>query len=455
MDHQIIMKDYLLTPKKDPLAKDTREYLGGFLFAEMRTGKTLGTILALIENRKSPILIICPCNALQNWYNWLLAQGFKEDKVSVVFGSQKKRSGELSKDRPIVICNYQMSIKYKLKNLKKWRAIVFDESYMLSGVTAQITQYWIRGGIPDYQLRVAVTGDPAPENPLNFATQYFIVWGSFMGYNSYMHYYKDNWRKCEYSGKHIPLSITHCDKIRDYVQETAHCVTMDSLNLGSKFLYNACYFEINSAQKKIMVEVEKLRTEAKMFKGIDPLENPHMLKARAMERAVAGGMHPETHIIINNSKQKHIIEYYEENKEPIVVLSTLKSPLFEFVRLCREKGLGIGLIHGTSGTPEEKEQVKDSFLSGEIGIIAGQTDAVCMNYDFSRASKTFYITNGYKRNPRSQSEKRTTNVGKKSPVEIIDMCYNDTLDELIVEKLRDKGELSYSFIDMAFDSLGK
>lgn len=453
MPHQLLMRDYLLTPKSDPMLEGGGATLGGFLFAEMRTGKTLGTILFMLKNRKSPILIISPCNALKNWHNWLVAQGFKEHLVSLAYGSKPKRIKELEKGNPILICNYEMSLTYKLKYRKKWEVIVFDESFVLSSINARVTQYWMRGERPKGQARVMITGDPAPEKPLNFATQYFVCWGSFMGYTSYNQYYIDNWYKCQYSGQQKPLSIVHEGKIREYVQETAHCVTMESLGLGSETLYNTHYFEMNAKQIAIMKKVDKLREAAKQFVGIDPTENPQLLKARAMERAVAGGIDPDTHVVINKAKQEHIIECFIETREPLVVFSTLLAPLFELVSMCEKKGIKIGLIYGSSGSPEEKEDVKDAFLRGELDIIAGQTDAVMMNYDFSISSKAFYLTNGYKRNPRSQSEKRITNVKKRLPVEINDMCYDGTLDEVVVNKLKTKGELSYSFIDMKLDEL--
>jgi len=85
MLHQRKMRNYLV--KND----------GGFLFCEMRTGKTLGGILYLLETRSLPILIVAPCMAMKNWKNWLVAQGFKSDLISLVEGTRKKRLKELSR----------------------------------------------------------------------------------------------------------------------------------------------------------------------------------------------------------------------------------------------------------------------------------------------------------------------------------------------------------------------
>ena len=256
-----------------------------------------------------------------------------------------------------------------------------------------------------------------------------------------------------YSGKDIPLSISHVDKIREYVAKTAHCVTMESLGLGSATLYNYTKFHINSKQKKWMEKAIAMRKRAKMLSGIGAMENPELLKARAIERAVSAGIDPDTHEMINKDKITFIVDFYLETKQPIVILSTYKAPIYAMQEALKEKGIASGLIHGTSGSPKEKDDLEKSFLRGEFPIMIGQTDAVMMNYNFSIASITFYLNNGYKRNPRSQSEKRTTNIEKTTPVEIHDLCYEETLDFDVVKILKDKGDVSYSFIDQKLDEM--
>ncbi len=391
--------------------------------------------------------------AMKNWYNWLVAQGFKEDMISLVEGTtKKKREKELAKNKPIIICNYEMSISFKLKRLRKWKVILYDESYRLAHIDANVTQYWIRGHRDPEQIRIALTGEPAPENPLNFATQYFIVRGGFMGYDSYMMYYLDNWRRCDYSGKDIPLVPTHDSEIRDYVRETAYCRTMKSLGLGSEILYNEFFFDLNSKQKKLMEKVKELQDASKFIDG-PVAENQYKLKARSMERLVSAGLDPDDHSIINRSKIDFIVDSYLEEPEPIVVLSFYKAPLFELQRTFESKGIKCGLIYGQIGTASEKETQVDKFKDAEYDVMLGQTRSVKMNYDFSRASKTYYLTNSYSQDDRSQSEKRTTNINKATPVEIIDLSYNDTLDHAVVDKLKKKKKISYSFIDEEFEDL--
>lgn len=435
------MMDYLLKNK------------GGFLFCEMRTGKTLGAILYMIKHKKVPILIVAPCMAMANWYKWLIAQGFNKSMISMVEGTKKKRDKELARNCPIVICNYEMSLRYKMKKVQSWKVVLFDESYRMANINASVTRYWIRGERPDDQVRIAITGDPAPESPLNFATQCFIIQNTFMGYDSYNDYYMDNWQKNPYSGKDEPQRKSHIYRIEEYIKKVAHCVTMKSLGMGSEILRDTVKFDMNGKQKKWMKEVFKLREIAKMFQGADPSMNPHRLRAQNLERKIAAGIDPETGEMFNMSKIKHIVESYLEAPEPIVVFSIYKAPLFAIQKAFEDKGVKVGLIWGSSGTPSQKEAVKDQFLAGEFDVLLGQTKSVQENYDFSIASKTFYLTNGYSRNTRSQSEKRTTNIEKKIPVEIIDLCTEGTMDEVLVEKLKTKGKISYQFIDTEMDKL--
>ena len=443
LPHQLIMCDYL--------CKNT----GGLLFCEMRTGKTLGAILFLIRHRKIPILIVAPCMALQNWYNWLVAQGFDSNLISVLEDTRGKRERELAKDLPIIIANYEMSILYKLKYRKDWKVIIFDESYRLANITASVTQYWVRGDIPSDQSRIMITGEPAPENPLNFATQYFIQRGQFMGYDSYTQYYLSNWRKCDYTGRDVPIRPSHVDEIREYVRDTAHCVTMDSLNLGSKVFYNVTEFRMNPRQIKLMSKVIDMHNEAKKLVGIPVNENSLKLKAISMERLISAGMDPEDHTMVNRDKLKYIIETYQETNEPLVVFSHYRAPLFELERMLKNKNIECGLLHGQTGKPSVKEEIVQAFDNAEFDIFLGQTRSCKYNYNLSRSSSTIYLTNSYSRDDRSQSEKRTTNLAKKVPVEIMDLCYKDTMDLSLVKRLKSKKKISYSFIDLEFEGLSR
>jgi len=345
-----------------------------------------------------------------------------------------------------------MSLRYKMKNLYPWRIIFFDESVILANISASVTQYWMRGERPDYQVRVGMTGEPAPEKCLQFATQYMIVFGEFMGYTSYMQYYQENWRTCDYTGKDVLIRPSHEAEIREYVQKTAHCVTMKSLGLGSEFLYNVAFFELNSTQKRLMREVKKLRDEGKKLIGVPFKQNPSKLKACSMERLISAGLHPKDHSLISRDKLNFLITCYKDSGEPMIILSHYKAPLFELERMLKKQGIPYGLVYGSSGTPSQKQALVDDFQDGLFNVFLGQTSSVKMNYDLSRSSITYYYSNSYKRDDRAQSEKRTTNLRKKIPVGIMDLCYRDTMDEPLVKKLRAKEKVSYSFIDKEFEN---
>ena len=165
---------------------------------------------------------------------------------------------------------------------------------------------------------------------------------------------------------------------------------------------------------------------------------------------MAAGLDPETHEVINQDKLKYMLEAYLENPEPIVILSHYKAPLFKAQELFEKKGIKTGLVYGGTGTASQKEEVVNGFKNGDYPVFFGQTRSVKMNYDLSSASLTYYPNNSYSRDDRGQSEKRTTNVNKTIPIGIMDLCYRDTMDEKLVNTLRSKEKISYSFIDTEF-----
>ena len=410
---------------------------------EMRTGKTLSTILAITRHRKPPILILAPCMALQNWRNAFIEQGYPEDQVVIADGSEKRRTSRLNSNPLVTICNYEMSMKYKLKARRSWKVIVFDETYRIANISNGITKYWIRGEIPEDQMRIGLSGEPAPETPLNFVSQYMIITGEFMKYTSYNDYLLDHYRMNQYTNKYELISKAHLKEVTSYIQSTAHCVTMAELGLGSEFLYNEYLFEQTAAQKKLWKKVENwLET---IGKGIG-MNDDAMLGMRARMQMISAGIDPEDHSIIDTSKIKFIVDAYKESPEPMVVFSHFKAPAFKAKEMFEEAGISCNIITGETKTTEEKERIKDDFLAGKFDIMIAQTRTTKMNYDFSRASKSWYLNNSYSQDDRSQSEKRITNLNKKEAVEIIDMCTIGTLDQKIAKRLREKKEISEDYI---------
>ena len=156
---------------------------------------------------------------------------------------------------------------------------------------------------------------------------------------------------------------------------------------------------------------------------------------------IGAGINPETGEVICTEKLRFVLTYYYENPQPLVVLGFFKGPLYAGLDIFTGLGIRCGIITGDQDDKEVDDTIT-KFQTNKIDILFGQTDKIKMGHDFSRASVTFFISNSFSSGTRGQAEMRTTRMDKATPSEIIDICTDSTLDEIIVDSLFKKEALS-------------
>jgi hypothetical protein len=87
------------------------------------------------------------------------------------------------------------------------------------------------------------------------------------------------------------------------------------------------------------------------------------------------------------------------------------------------------------------------FKEGKYDILAGQVDKIQMAWDLSLADITYFISNSFSNEKRSQVEMRTTNMNKSTPVELRDLCTVGSPDEDVVDCLKGKQDYAGPIID--------
>lgn len=419
---------------------------GSALWMQMRTGKTLTTIRsiqALLKRRiylPFPVLIVCPKSVMETWRSELLGDGVPGDRIQIIDGPKVKRQGMLRHLKWFNVCNYEMLEPYDVL-AEDFRFIVYDESVRIGNYSSKVTKYVTRR-YDKTKRYLALSGAPASESSLQLFPQYMAIQGNFMGYSAYADYLEDHWRYIERSYTWKPRSKKHLEDVQKYNHDTGYCITMKDVGLGSEKLYSIRNIPANKKQLELLELTKTLSFYRRDGKDIE--FNP--LTRTTFEQMIAAGMNPyEGNKLISDAKIKDVIQYYLDNKEPLLILSRFKSLIGETVKLFEKNKIRTRYIDGDVEVPE-REEIRAEFMNGDFDVVVAQVKTVKMGLDFSRATTIFYLSNSFSQDDRAQSEERATHVKKTDPVQIIDTCTEGTMDSMVVELLRNKQEVSTAYI---------
>lgn len=104
--------------------------------------------------------------------------------------------------------------------------------------------------------------------------------------------------------------------------------------------------------------------------------------------------------------------------------------------------------HGGITNKDEREEAVDVFESdGRVRFFVGQPESGGIGLTLVSASTVIYYSNDFSLETRVQSEDRAHRIGQKDNVTYIDLQAERTIDEKIIQTLKDKAHLAREIID--------
>jgi len=476
----------------------------GFLWMDMRTGKTLTTIeyLSLFEG---PVLIINTLTGLDSWVNDLLLYGYTEDDFVRIKGTAEQRKTKLQYLRPkFFLINYGVVVDQDVLNCRKnrllqrdWQFIIFDEAYAV-GLTTLIfyqykreieERYFIKSQlisyllsaensrIPEYQRRIMLSGKPAPEGDMNYCTQYFIAEGRFLHYTNIYDYLSTEWVWNKFRFEWVPRFPDHAQRVNDYVSQNSYCVKFeDAQRLITGKITTPVVFRTetvpltdiqkqwyswletnNLYQPKVKLEeAEKRFKETGVYKEVKQEIMPPIVKF-TYGMKIAAGINPLTNEPLGSSKFEWVHNYIESNKykpsenpenrelAKFVITGRVVDDLKAFKNYLEERGIPCVMVYG--GTKEaDREKHRTEFSYGDAHVFIGQSDTICKSYNLAVSDTIINVSSNFSCDVRSQLERRACRADKDMPVGFIDLCCEDTREIGLVEILRNKDTKSNEYI---------
>ncbi len=409
------------------------------LFKEMRLGKTTVAIRWTEHNDLKKVLVICPDTVKASWEKELRAEEVAdEDIINLNQSGEAARCGAAGQPGKWCLITYS-SVLYGPAILDMaWDCVILDESTAIKNPQAQITKL-LRKKRDLFKYRAVLSGMPDPESVLDYYEQMAFVWGSFMGCCDYWHFRRKYFAQFGYDWQ---CSKATESRIRDAVGNLAFVMTRKQAGLGSRKIRQVLQVELNAEQKKILGQIRD-GFEIEALSREDYGEDTKWVPVKYQwESVVAGGFSPHG-VLLSNAKTAAIIELLKGDlkNEQVVIWFRYTHEIRHTAAQLAKAG-----IAAVTFTGKDKSKASD-FTNGSARVICAQARCGQYSLDWSCSSTAIYYSNWPDGQVRAQSEDRIVHPKKAEPLLYIDVVTKDTLDEDMIELLKNKKLTSRRFME--------
>lgn len=445
-------------------------------FAEMGAGKSkmlIDTISNLyLRGEIQFALVIAPKGVYRNWTNKEIPDHFPEDVphriIRWVVNPNKAQQTELRSVREpfdgltIFVMNVEAFSTIKGRAAGEWlsknlgpRGLVgIDESTTIKNHRAKRTKALISIG-NGFKYKRIMTGSPITKEPMDIYAQAAFLGPRLLGCESFYAFqgrYAVTQRKT--MGAHSfqqVIGYRNLDELTEKIDTFSYRVLKeDCLDLPPK-TYTARYVTLTDEQRKMY---EQIRNDGfVMMDSGDMVSAPQVITLMLRLQQVMSGhlMTDEGELLtFPSGRLDALMEVVAETSGKVIIFSRFRHDIKMIQEaLNKEYGEGSAVTYFGDTSVEARELAVKNMQDPASKVrffISNKTGAYGIT--LTEASTVVYYTNDFDLETRIQSEDRAHRIGQKKPVTYIDLVAEGTIDEKIVENLRNK-------IDMGAKVLGE
>lgn len=410
------------------------------LFMEMRLGKSLVAIrwAKVKQGSNRRVLIVAPLTVLSEWQEELRKEGVTQN-VYWIRGTKKFLEKVTNPDfirEGWFLVNYECLRANPWICEKRWEVVILDESTLIRNPTSKTSKMACEklSRIPN---RAILSGLPNPESSMDYFQQFKFLYGSFLNTENFWTFRNKFFQRGFTSWDWVPFRGT-LEAIKNEVHKLAFIRTRKECGIGSKKIYEARHCYMSSKQQTMYRQTEKdFGFQLNEKESIETLWAP--VKFLWLSQ-ISGGFVPKTGDLISTVKTTELINLLEGElkHEKVVVWFRFNSELHYVRKLLSDHGIANVFVVGGR---DKSERVRNTAIfRGSSGVRVMLAQVKCAKYglDWSVASTAIYYSTGYEMENRAQSEDRIIHPTKKEPVLYIDLITKGTVDEEILDCLREK-----------------
>ena len=432
-------------------------------FMEMGTGKTkvlIDNVAMLYDKGKiDGVLIIAPKGVVKTWYEQELPTHLPDhiENVTVLWQSNitKKQQEkletlyEIGTALHILIMNVEAlstdkGVKFATKFLNSHRSMMaIDESTTIKTPTAKRTRNIIDLGNHAKYRRI-MTGSPVTKNPLDLYTQCYFLDPFHLNHSSY---YSFRNRYAIMKTMHVrgrSIQVVHkfqnLSELSDIVKTFSYRVLKeDCLDLPPKNFMKR-HVSLTPDQKKVYQQMKKQALA--VLNGKVTTTMTVLTQLMRLHQITCGHFTADdgTTQAVESNRLNELMGVLDETEGKAIIWANYQLSVGEIIqRIIKEYGED-SYVHyyGLTSQEERQDHIRKFQNDPKCRFLVGTPQTGGYGITLTQANTVIYYSNGYDLEKRLQSEDRAHRIGQTKNVTYVDLIAEDTVDEKIVEALRNK-----------------
>ena len=435
-------------------------------FMEMGTGKSKVLIdnmgMLYLDGQIDFALVLAPKGVYRNWVAKEIPEHMSDDVphrvIRWVSSPNKSQQEEMRsiKDKfeglTIFVMNIEAFSTLKGQKAGDWMAralgakglIAIDESTTIKNHKAKRTKALMKIAT-GFKYRRLLTGSPITKSPLDIYAQTEFLRKGLLGYDSFYAFqgrYAVLQRRT--MGAHSfqqVLGYRNLDELtRNIDQFSYRVLKKDCLDLPEK-IYTARYVTLTDEQRSMY---KRLQEQAMLlFEDGEMVSAPAVITQMLRIQQVMSG-----HLKTDDGEMKYfksnrmeaLKEIIEEHDGKAIIWSRFRYDIIQITNMLnKEFGEGCAAAYYGDTSDEERNKIVKDFQQGsKLRFFVGNPATAGYGLTLTEANLVVYYANDFNLETRIQSEDRAHRIGQKNNVTYIDLISEGTIDEKIVEALRNK-----------------
>jgi len=436
-------------------------------FMEMGTGKSKVLIdnmgMLFLAGKINFALVIAPKGVYRNWVAKEIPEHMSDDVphrvIRWVSGPNKKQKEEMRSVQDkfdgltIFVMNVEAFSSLKGQTAGAWMAKMFggngliaiDESTTIKNHKAKRTKMLMKLGA-QFKYRRLLTGSPVTKSPMDIYSQCEFLRPGLLGYESYYafqgRYAVTQRRAMGAQAFQQIVGYKNLDELTVNIDRYSFRVLKkDCLDLPEK-IYTIRYVTLTDEQAKMY---SLLQQQAMlMFDDGEMVSAPAVITQMLRIQQVMSG-----HLKTDDGEMKYfpsrrmdaLEEITEEHQGKAIIWSRFRYDIIQITEMLNKKyGKGSAAAYFGDTSDEDRHNIVLNFQNPNhpLKYFVGNPATAGYGLTLTEANLVVYYANDFNLETRIQSEDRAHRIGQRNNVTYVDLISEGTLDEKIVESLRNK-----------------
>lgn len=433
--------DWRLRPYQRVDVAYLKELKAAGVFNEQRTGKTPTILTVVRELELKTVLVVCPASLLHNWKKEIGIWVGDHTACQVVKGTPKQRAAMYERMQGrFTVVSYE-TLRNDIKHVESIRldCVIVDEAHRLRNRDTKQSKalYSLQA-----DRKYALTGTPTVQHGTDlFGILQFL---HPERYKSYWEWTKRYFNVYEtYGGMEVG---NYREATKNELLETVGmmCVQRKRKDV-MQWLPDKTYIELpvsmDTKQRKVYQEMLDTFT-VELDNGELIADAPTVLAQLTRLRQIC--LDPGLlEIDAPSAKTNAILEYLEDNPQPVVVMSMFTSYLHRLANILQSKKYKVGILHGGLNSADKAKAVAD-FQSGHTDYLLCNIISAGVGHTLDRADTIIFTDKAWNPTDQQQAEDRIVPVAedRNHAINIVTFPIADTVDSMIDEILKRKENIT-------------